>query len=45
MGPEELRDYEEGMLKEIGAWEGALSKSDETVSAALSACDLDRRLM
>lgn len=45
MAPEELRDYEEGMLKEIGAWEDALSKSGETVSATLPTCDLDRRLM
>jgi hypothetical protein len=37
MGPEELRDYEEGMLKEIGAWEETLSKSAETVSVR-SAC-------
>ena len=32
MNKEELRDYEEGMLKEIGAWEETLSKSAETVS-------------
>jgi hypothetical protein len=32
MASEELRDYEEGMLKEIGAWEETLSKSAETVS-------------
>ena len=32
MNPEELRDYEEVMLKEIGAWEQTLSKSAETVS-------------
>jgi len=32
MNPEELRDYEEGMLKEIGAWEETLSKSAEKVS-------------
>ena len=31
MNPEELRDYEEGMLKEIGAWEETLSKSTEPV--------------
>ena len=32
MNPEELRDYEEGMLKEIGAWEETLSKGAELVS-------------
>jgi hypothetical protein len=32
MGPEELRDYEEGMLKEIGAWEETLGESAETVN-------------
>ena len=32
MKPEELRDYEEVMLKEIGAWEETLIKNAETVS-------------
>ena len=32
MNPEELRDYKEVMLKEIGAWEQTLSKSTEKVS-------------
>jgi hypothetical protein len=32
MKPEELRDYVEVMLKEIGAWEETLIKNAETVS-------------
>jgi hypothetical protein len=32
MDPEELGEYEEGMLKEVGAWEHALGESVETVS-------------
>jgi len=38
MEAEELREYEEGMLKEIGAWEETLNKTAETVSCDISAC-------
>jgi hypothetical protein len=32
MGPEELLEYKEGILKEISGWEDALIKATETVS-------------
>jgi hypothetical protein len=32
MGPDELHEYKEGMLKEISVWEDALSKATEAVS-------------
>lgn len=31
MASDELREYEDGMLKEIGVWEDALSKTTEAV--------------
>lgn len=32
MGADELREYEDGMLKEIDVWEETLSKATEAVS-------------
>jgi hypothetical protein len=32
MAPDELREYKEGMFKEISVWEDALSKATEAVS-------------
>jgi hypothetical protein len=36
MGPDELHEYKEGMLKEISVWEDALSKATEPVSEVRS---------
>ena len=45
MNSEELREYEGGMLKEIGTWWQTLSKSAQTVSEIQPACNLSTRLI